>query len=127
VSSRCLGRKLFQSRGRKYRDISPGATSKLAKELFGLAPGKAERGDYICILYGCSVPVVLRRIGHPDLSPMTTMSSEGASDGSDRKRIGCRISTAAAVQDTINARDSIASSTQELNYIDATRPYPFER
>jgi hypothetical protein len=28
--------------------------------LFGLAPGGTRRGDIICILYGCSVPVVLR-------------------------------------------------------------------
>jgi hypothetical protein len=31
--------------------------------LYGLAPSKAEIGDTICVLYGCSVPVVLRR--HP--------------------------------------------------------------
>lgn len=27
-----------------------------------LAPGKAKKGDLICILHGCSVPVVLRKI-----------------------------------------------------------------
>ncbi|KAH8665930.1 heterokaryon incompatibility protein-domain-containing protein [Tricladium varicosporioides] len=29
--------------------------------LFGLVPGAARTGDLVCILYGCSVPVVLRR------------------------------------------------------------------
>jgi hypothetical protein len=30
------------------------------EKLFGLVPGGTKLGDYICILYGCSVPVVLR-------------------------------------------------------------------
>lgn len=29
-------------------------------ELFGLGPPRMKEGDFICILYGCSVPVVLR-------------------------------------------------------------------
>ena len=31
------------------------------QSIFGLASQKAERGDLICILFGCSVPVVLRK------------------------------------------------------------------
>ncbi|KAL2065597.1 hypothetical protein VTL71DRAFT_3267 [Oculimacula yallundae] len=31
-------------------------------KLFGLAPTKAQAGDLICILFGCSVPVILRRM-----------------------------------------------------------------
>ncbi|ERF68172.1 hypothetical protein EPUS_05253 [Endocarpon pusillum Z07020] len=31
------------------------------EHFLGLAPSKAREGDLICILYGCSVPVVLRR------------------------------------------------------------------
>ena len=27
----------------------------------GLAPAKVQRGDLVCILYGCSVPVIMRR------------------------------------------------------------------
>jgi hypothetical protein len=30
-------------------------------KLFGLAPTKSLVGDYICILFGCSVPVILRK------------------------------------------------------------------
>ena len=30
-------------------------------EQFGIAPPRAEVGDLICVLLGCSVPVVLRR------------------------------------------------------------------
>ena len=26
----------------------------------GLAPAKVQRGDLVCILYGCSVPVIMR-------------------------------------------------------------------
>lgn len=32
------------------------------KKLFGLAPTEAEPQDYICILFGCSVPVILRKL-----------------------------------------------------------------
>lgn len=32
-----------------------------ARHLFGLGPRRAEKGDLICILFGCSVPVILRR------------------------------------------------------------------
>ena len=31
------------------------------RERFGLAPARTEEGDMICILYGCSVPVILRQ------------------------------------------------------------------
>jgi hypothetical protein len=31
-----------------------------AEELFGIAPKGAQEGDLICILFGCSVPVILR-------------------------------------------------------------------
>jgi hypothetical protein len=34
--------------------------------LFGLAPSKAQEGDIVCILLGCSVPVVLRPIDEDD-------------------------------------------------------------
>jgi len=34
---------------------------KGSKKLLALVPAEAEEGDLICILYGCSVPVVLRR------------------------------------------------------------------
>ncbi|XMA15129.1 hypothetical protein WAI453_007920 [Rhynchosporium graminicola] len=33
-----------------------------SKKLFGLAPTNAQEGDSICILFGCSVPVVLRKM-----------------------------------------------------------------
>ncbi|KAF7511266.1 hypothetical protein GJ744_004831 [Endocarpon pusillum] len=32
------------------------------EHFLGLAPSKAREGDLICILYGCSVPVVLRKV-----------------------------------------------------------------
>lgn len=34
---------------------------KRSKKLLALVPAHAEEGDLICILYGCSVPVILRR------------------------------------------------------------------
>lgn len=41
------------------------AESKTQKVLYGLSPPTAKAGDKICILFGCSVPVLLRS----DLSP----------------------------------------------------------
>lgn len=32
------------------------------KKLFGLAPTNAQEGDLICVLFGCSVPVILREM-----------------------------------------------------------------
>ena len=49
--------------GRKFiemRDENP-STSHM---YFGLAPGEAQKGDIICVLFGCSVPVVLRDSGN---------------------------------------------------------------
>ncbi|EAT87361.1 hypothetical protein SNOG_04970 [Parastagonospora nodorum SN15] len=36
------------------------------KQFVGLVPPNARIGDQICILYGCSVPVVLRKLESPD-------------------------------------------------------------
>jgi hypothetical protein len=30
--------------------------------LFGLGPPLSKNGDFVCILYGCSVPVILREM-----------------------------------------------------------------
>jgi hypothetical protein len=34
------------------------------KNILGLVPDSANRDDFICILFGCSVPVVLRKEIH---------------------------------------------------------------
>ncbi|KAK8080283.1 hypothetical protein PG997_008101 [Apiospora hydei] len=34
---------------------------KTKRGILGLAPEKVESGDFVCIIYGCSVPVILRR------------------------------------------------------------------
>jgi hypothetical protein len=50
-------RKFFLTRGKSE------TRNRAKKEpLFGLAPGNAEVNDCICIIFGCSVPVVLRRV-----------------------------------------------------------------
>ncbi|PTB38997.1 uncharacterized protein TrAFT101_007024 [Trichoderma asperellum] len=43
------------------KDIRSGSASG-PKSLFGLAPKEAEEGDLVCILFGCTVPVILRPI-----------------------------------------------------------------
>lgn len=42
-----------------YEDIRLGSASG-PKSLFGLAPKEAKDGDLVCILFGCTVPVILR-------------------------------------------------------------------
>jgi hypothetical protein len=34
------------------------------RKILGLVPDDADQGDYICILFRCSVPVVLREVKH---------------------------------------------------------------
>ncbi|KAH8590712.1 heterokaryon incompatibility protein-domain-containing protein [Bisporella sp. PMI_857] len=43
---------------------SLGGPQRIENKYFGLAPTTAKEGDLICILFGCSVPVVLREIGN---------------------------------------------------------------
>jgi hypothetical protein len=50
---------------RTFRSHQPDATGK---HYFGLIPPDARINDRICILYGCSVPVVLRKITEPNES-----------------------------------------------------------
>jgi hypothetical protein len=40
-----------------------------SERFLGLAPSEAQHGDLICILFGCSVPVVLRRVPHDEGQP----------------------------------------------------------
>jgi Heterokaryon incompatibility protein (HET) len=59
-------RSLFLSKGTKDEK----GEEKKKSWLLGLAPEEARKGDFVCILYGCSVPVVLRRkAGEEDLAP----------------------------------------------------------
>jgi hypothetical protein len=50
-------RKFIQSELKTFEDI---AGKTIEKRLFGLAPESAKTRDIICILLGCSVPVILR-------------------------------------------------------------------
>ena len=49
-------RRLTETTGAKHSDGSEKTTPLLA-----LVPSNAEKGDLICILYGCSVPAILRK------------------------------------------------------------------
>lgn len=40
--------------------------SKDQENFFGLAPARSEKGDLICVLAGCTVPVILRKKPGPD-------------------------------------------------------------
>jgi Heterokaryon incompatibility protein (HET) len=62
------------------------------EDFLGLAPSKAREGDLICILYGCSVPVVLSRKERATSSSNTlntiprTRSNEGAPPSSSSSK-----------------------------------------
>lgn len=48
----------------------------------GVAPRRAQKGDIVCVLYGCSVPVVLRKCGTDDESaPSCVFVGECYMDG----------------------------------------------
>jgi hypothetical protein len=59
------GRRLILSEGKRG-----------SQELLGLAPAAVEEGDLICILYGCSVPVILRKRKKRRNADMPTFSHE---------------------------------------------------
>lgn len=51
------------------------------EDLIGLAPMAAQVGDSICILYGCSVPVVLRQQGEGSWAFIGECYFHGMMDG----------------------------------------------
>jgi hypothetical protein len=51
---------------RKFLLSKGGDEEDVEKQLFGLAPTRAQEGDLICILFGCSVPVILRKMESQD-------------------------------------------------------------
>jgi hypothetical protein len=57
------GRKLMSVQLRKRRVEAPDVPLDEEKQIkvLGLAPEQAEKDDLVCILFGCSVPVVLRK------------------------------------------------------------------
>lgn len=62
VESVIWNRKFLKSAGKKY---SGPRGNLVPKQLFGLAPDLAREKDIICILLGCSVPVILREHRKP--------------------------------------------------------------
>ncbi|KAH7333338.1 heterokaryon incompatibility protein-domain-containing protein [Rhexocercosporidium sp. MPI-PUGE-AT-0058] len=46
--------------------LSKGPEDDEEEKLFGLAPTHAQEGDLICVLFGCSVPVILREMRSED-------------------------------------------------------------
>jgi hypothetical protein len=55
------------------------ALIKTKREYFGLAPMSVESGDLVCILYGCSVPVILRKMD-PLLDEAISVPDDDSSD-----------------------------------------------
>ena len=54
-----------EGKGRKAKGgEGKGIEPNQSNQLIGLCPRNAEKGDYICILFGCSVPVLLRKHDH---------------------------------------------------------------
>lgn len=96
---------------------------KGSKKLLALVPPEAEEGDLICILYGCSVPVVLRRqrkrkaVGEhtPSRSTTRTGSSaftmvKGVTEAAPSPQISfSRASSNAALSESETAECSISS------------------
>ena len=73
-------RKLTETKGTKNQD-----ESEKTQPLLALVPPNAEKGDLICILYGCSVPVVLRK---KELAPPPRPSPKRKADSNKQTRKG---------------------------------------
>ncbi|OCK82071.1 HET-domain-containing protein [Lepidopterella palustris CBS 459.81] len=71
VQSVVWGRRLILTAGRRG-----------SKQLLALAPAEVEEGDLICIIYGCSVPVVLRRRKKRKADDTPSLSREETSTSS---------------------------------------------
>lgn len=98
VQAVCFGRRLAQTAGMRR---SP--------RLLALVPDNARRGDIVCILHGCSVPVVIRRLpqkrsgSRSNSSQRSTKSSKKASSASMQ-------SVALAPQISLTTEESQAES-----------------
>jgi hypothetical protein len=60
------GRRFFKTEGKPARNKEP---------LFGLGPSDLRPGDTICILFGCSVPIILRKVSGDQNSPFKFIGS----------------------------------------------------
>jgi hypothetical protein len=47
------GRRFFKTKGKTAKNVEP---------FFGLGPSDLRLGDTVCILFGCSVPIILRKV-----------------------------------------------------------------
>lgn len=54
------GRRVFKTEGKPARNQEP---------FFGLGPSDLRSGDIVCILFGCSVPIILRNVSGDQNSP----------------------------------------------------------
>ncbi|OQN98353.1 hypothetical protein B0A48_15620 [Cryoendolithus antarcticus] len=49
---------------RRFIEVEPDGISMGADKRHGLGPNKSQIGDLVCILYGCTVPCILRKHAH---------------------------------------------------------------
>jgi hypothetical protein len=56
-------------------------TGRVPSDLVGLIPQRARFGDFVCVLYGCSVPVILRRYHTPPGRPYWRLLGDAYVDG----------------------------------------------
>jgi hypothetical protein len=54
------------SEGLEYNKYGNDQESWSNRGTLGMVPEKAKKQDAVCILAGCSIPVILRRYGDPD-------------------------------------------------------------
>jgi hypothetical protein len=60
------------------RRVFLGGQESQGRELFGLCSDNTELGDLICVLYGLSVPVILRKIDGFDVNTLGFKQRERA-------------------------------------------------
>ena len=67
--------------GRTFFEMHPTVGSKISYKCFGLGPDDSKVGDLVCVLFGCSVPVVLRRTAPDDYEFIGECYVHGIMDG----------------------------------------------
>ena len=83
----------------------------------GLASVNVQKGDIVCILYGCSVPVVLRRLGAEDYHKLKDKYMPDLGDGKNPKakvedNLGSKTGNSQKVEPT-NAQNEFSDFTNE--------------
>lgn len=84
--------------------------------LFGLVPDEAEHGDFVCILFGCSVPVVLRqhKKSEESMASERKQRKEAESEREQRKEAESEITQREEAESEMARRKKVINAVRVL-------------